>query len=62
MLTELRIDNLRTSRVKFETQPVQVAFANRSARKNKAFHWYADMDKLVGHAQTYLMKLKGARG
>jgi len=60
VLAELRIANLRKSRVKFETQPVQAAFTDKSARKNKAFHWYADMDKLVGHAETYLMKLKEA--
>ncbi|MBN1919025.1 MAG: right-handed parallel beta-helix repeat-containing protein [Verrucomicrobia bacterium] len=62
MLAELRIDNVRTSRVRFEAQPVQAASADKAERKDRAFHWYADTDKLVGHAETHLRRMKEARG
>ena len=58
---ELRIENLRTSRVKFEVQPVYAGFARKSARKDRDFLWHTDMKKLVGHAETYFTKLKSSR-
>ncbi len=61
VLKELRIENLHKSRIKHEVQPVCAAFANKNARKDKSFKWHTDPKKLVGHAETYLTKIKGCK-
>ena len=58
VLDELHVDHLRPRHVKHEAQPVYASFANKSARKDRRFLWHTDMKKLVGHAETYIVKIR----
>ena len=58
VLEELHVDRLRTKQVKHEAQPVYASFASKSARKDRRFLWHTDMKKLVGHAETYIVKIR----
>jgi parallel beta-helix repeat protein len=61
VLRELRIENLRKSRIKLEKQPVFADFAKKFDRRNRDFLWNVNMKKLVGHAETYYMKRKAQK-